>query len=117
MAEHQVQELSLKSVDGVPKFDGTNIREWRHELNLRNQYLGIHDIVEGTELRPEEVISRRIHISHVVSLETNDTVDFLEATLPQSSCSRHTESIKSTSFNSLIQIHPLVSHTLKLHVT
>ena len=59
MAEHQVQDFSLRSMESVPKFDGTNIREWRYELNLRLQHLDINRIVEGTDISPEEVTNRR----------------------------------------------------------
>ena len=58
MAEHQTQEYSIKSVDSVPKFDGTNHREWRYELTLRMQHLEIEGVVNGTVPCPDEVSQR-----------------------------------------------------------
>jgi nitroreductase len=55
MAEHAVPDNSMRAVSHVPKFDGTNHREWNYEIDLCFQNLDIADVVLGLELCPDEV--------------------------------------------------------------
>ena len=57
MAEHAVQENSLWTISNVPKFDGTNHREWNYEIDLRFQNLDIAQVVSGLKGCPAEVNS------------------------------------------------------------
>lgn len=59
MAEHAVPDNSMRAVSHVPKFDGTNHREWNYEIDLCFQNLDIADVVLGLELCPDEVNSHR----------------------------------------------------------
>ncbi|EFX69443.1 hypothetical protein DAPPUDRAFT_258523 [Daphnia pulex] len=54
MAEHAVPDNSMRAVSHVPKFDGTNHREWNYEIDLCFQNLDIADVVLGLELCPDE---------------------------------------------------------------
>ncbi|EFX69600.1 hypothetical protein DAPPUDRAFT_113528 [Daphnia pulex] len=55
MAEHEIQDNQpLRAVAHLPKFDGSNHREWNFEIDLVFQYHELKDLVSGTELRPEE---------------------------------------------------------------
>ena len=112
----QVQDQSLRVMENVPKFDGTNIREWRYEFNLRLQHLEIDQVVDGTELRPEEVIHRPF-FSHmwVYFLENQhgDYSCFIAATLSPQSNQRY-ESRRD--HNIVILISSCSSLTLQQHV-
>ncbi|EFX75512.1 hypothetical protein DAPPUDRAFT_250138 [Daphnia pulex] len=44
---NQMIENHLKDVNHVPKFDGTNFREWSYELRLILQQLGLLGLVEA----------------------------------------------------------------------
>ncbi|EFX80090.1 hypothetical protein DAPPUDRAFT_318972 [Daphnia pulex] len=56
MAEHVAQDFnSLRAVSHVPKFDGTNHREWNYEIHLCFQAMEIDCVVLGTELCPVEI--------------------------------------------------------------
>ena len=55
MADQAAQDNSLRSISHVPKFDGTNHREWNYEIDLCFQNLDIAEVVLGTELCPNEV--------------------------------------------------------------
>lgn len=55
MAEHVVQDNSMRTVQHVPKFDGTNYREWNYEMDLAFQQLDIIQVVSGALTCPEEV--------------------------------------------------------------
>jgi hypothetical protein len=46
---------SIKAVQNVPKFDGSNYREWHFELDLAFKLLDLSNIISGIELRPQEV--------------------------------------------------------------
>ena len=50
-------ENHLRDVNHVPKFDGTNFREWSFELRMIFQQLGLLGLVEGRigHTLPEEV--------------------------------------------------------------
>ncbi|EFX67583.1 hypothetical protein DAPPUDRAFT_330916 [Daphnia pulex] len=54
----------LKDVNHVPKFDGTNFREWSYELRMMFQQLGLIGLVEARagHTLPEETCS--IHMFH-----------------------------------------------------
>ncbi|KAI9549299.1 hypothetical protein GHT06_007414 [Daphnia sinensis] len=54
MAEHAAPDNSMRAVSHVPKFDGTNHREWNYEIDLCFQNLDIADVVLGLELCPDE---------------------------------------------------------------
>jgi hypothetical protein len=45
----------MRAVAHVPKFDGTNHREWNYQLHLSFQGMEIDQVVTGTEVLPEEV--------------------------------------------------------------
>lgn len=56
MAEHEIQDNQpFRAVAHLPKFDGSNHREWNFEIDLVFQHHELKDLVSGTELRPEEV--------------------------------------------------------------
>ncbi|KAK4013376.1 hypothetical protein OUZ56_025874 [Daphnia magna] len=56
MAEHEIQDNQpLRAVAHLPKFDGSNHREWNFEIDLVFQHHELKDLVSGTELRPEEL--------------------------------------------------------------
>ncbi|KZR98479.1 Uncharacterized protein APZ42_006087 [Daphnia magna] len=56
MAEHNTHDIgSMRAVAHVPKFDGTNHREWNYQLHLSFQGTEIDEVVTGAELLPEEV--------------------------------------------------------------
>lgn len=56
MAEHNTHDIgSMRAVAHVPKFDGTNHREWNYQLHLSFQGMEIDEVVTGAELLPEEV--------------------------------------------------------------
>ncbi|EFX60831.1 hypothetical protein DAPPUDRAFT_275228, partial [Daphnia pulex] len=42
-----VSENHLKDVSHVPKFDGSNFREWSYELRMILQQLGLLSIMEA----------------------------------------------------------------------
>ncbi len=46
----------MRAVAHVPKFDGTNHREWNYQLILSFQGMEIDGVVTGTEVLPVEVI-------------------------------------------------------------
>lgn len=54
---NQMIENHLKDVNHVPKFDGTNFREWSYELRLILQQLGLLGLVEARvgHTLPDEV--------------------------------------------------------------
>ncbi|KAI9553696.1 hypothetical protein GHT06_021624 [Daphnia sinensis] len=54
---NQIIENHLKDVNHVPKFDGTNFREWSYELRLILQQLGLIGLVEARvgHTLPDEV--------------------------------------------------------------
>ena len=54
---NQVIENHLRDVNHIPKFDGTNFREWSFELRMIFQQLGLLGLVEGRvgHTLPEEV--------------------------------------------------------------
>ncbi len=57
MAEHVANDIgSMRAVAHVPKFDGTNHREWNYQLILSFQGMEIDEVVTGTEVLPDEVI-------------------------------------------------------------
>jgi hypothetical protein len=46
---NQMIENHLRDVNHVPKFDGTNYREWSFELRMMFQQLGLLGLVEGRD--------------------------------------------------------------------
>ena len=62
MAEHVAQDFnSFRAVSHVPKFDGTNHREWNYEIHLCFQAMEVDSVVLGTELCPAEVTNFNLH--------------------------------------------------------
>jgi hypothetical protein len=62
---NQMIENHLKDVNHVPKFDGTNFREWSYELRLILQQLGLLGLVEarvGHTLPDEVTIRLSLHV-------------------------------------------------------
>lgn len=55
MTDHAAQDNSMRTVQHVPKFDGTNYREWNYEMDLAFQQLDINQVVSGVLTCPEEV--------------------------------------------------------------
>ncbi|EFX65098.1 hypothetical protein DAPPUDRAFT_117556 [Daphnia pulex] len=62
MAEHAVPDNSMRAVSHIPKFDGTDHREWNYEIDLCFQNLDIADVMLGLELCPDETIVIPEHI-------------------------------------------------------
>ncbi|EFX61683.1 hypothetical protein DAPPUDRAFT_338459, partial [Daphnia pulex] len=55
MAENEVQDNQpLRAIAHLPKFDGTNHREWNFEIDLVFQHHDLKDVVLGNEVFPEE---------------------------------------------------------------
>lgn len=66
---NQMNENHLRDVNRVPKFDGTNFREWSYELRMILQQLGLLGLAEGRvgHLLPDEVtisFSNFVHMSN-----------------------------------------------------
>ena len=62
MEDHVAPDYSFRAfpqLSHVPKFDGSNHREWNYELDLCFQNLEIAGIVLGQELCPIEVKQSR----------------------------------------------------------
>ncbi|EFX76584.1 hypothetical protein DAPPUDRAFT_248686 [Daphnia pulex] len=56
MAENDVQDNQpLRAIAHLPKFDGTNHREWNFEIDLVFQHHDLKDVVLGNEVLPEEL--------------------------------------------------------------
>lgn len=45
----------LRAISHLPKFDRTNVREWKFEMDLALNQYDLKEIVAGTSLRPAEV--------------------------------------------------------------
>ena len=78
---NQMNENHLRDVNHVPKFDGTNFREWSYELRMILQQLGILGLVEGRvghTLLDEVIISfsnlAHMFKPHSCTLYTHDQV-------------------------------------------
>ena len=66
MAEHVAQDFnSLRAVSHVPKFDGTNHREWNYEIHLCFQAMEVDSVVLGTELCPAEVTNFNLSLNYL----------------------------------------------------
>ena len=56
MAENEIQDNQpLRAISHLPKFDGTNHREWNFEIDLVFQHHDLKELVLGSEVLPEEV--------------------------------------------------------------
>ena len=59
MAEHVAPDNSMRAVSHIPKFDGSNHREWNYEIDLCFQNLEIAEVVLGQEVCSTEVKQSR----------------------------------------------------------
>ena len=73
MEDHVAPDYSFRAfpqLSHVPKFDGSNHREWNYELDLCFQNLEIAGIVLGQELCPIEVKQSREFFFYSLSCRT-----------------------------------------------
>ncbi|KZS03947.1 Uncharacterized protein APZ42_033208 [Daphnia magna] len=71
MDENEIQDNQpLRAIAHLPKFDGTNHREWNFEIDLVFQHHDLKDVVLGNEVLPEEFEECDSHMDNPLNQNT-----------------------------------------------